>query len=356
MSTLSIPMLRRRRHKVGLPPGAVVHVGESRTESVEFSIINYGADLLDEHLTDDLSEVKAYRETPHTTWINISGVHEPEVIQELGAHFGVHPLTQEDIANTAQRPKLELFEEHLYIVAKMLYVQGDQPRAEQVSLVLGDNYLLSFQEDPGDVFDPVRERLRAGRGRIRTAGPDYLAYALLDIIVDHYFVVLETLAARTEELEDEILDDPSEQTQARINHLRRDLIFTRRMTWPVRDLLSQLSRTESDLWQEATQPFVRDAYDHAVQVIDLVESLRDVVGGLTDLYMTTLSHRTNETMKVLTIIGTIFIPLTFLAGIYGMNFDYMPELEIWWAYPTLIAVMGTMALTLLLYFRRHDWI
>lgn len=356
MSSLSIPLLRRRRHKVGMPPGAVVHVGESRTESIKFSIINYDGDLLEEHITEDPNEVKAYRGTPHTTWINISGVHEPKAIQDLGTHFGLHPLTQEDIANTAQRPKLELFEDTLYIVAKMLYVQEEQLRAEQVSLVLGDNYLLSFQEDPGDVFDPVRERLRTGRGRIRTAGPDYLAYTLLDIIVDHYFVVLETLAARTEELEDEIVDAPSEQTQARINDLRRDLIFTRRMTWPVRDLLSQLSRTDSDLWQETTQPFVRDAYDHAVQVIDLVESLRDVVGGLTDLYMTNLSHRTNEIMKVLTIIGTIFIPLTFLAGVYGMNFEYMPELEIWWAYPTVIAVMVMVATVLLLYFRRHDWI
>jgi magnesium transporter len=347
----------RKKH-VGLPPGSVVFIGEEKTEPVRFSVIDYTDDALEETTLRDVGAVLPYRDSPTSTWINVSGVHDENTIRAIGEHFGLHPLIQEDIAHTGQRPKLETYDDHIYVVSKMLYHNdGDRHiRAEQVSFVLGGNYLLSFQEDPGDVFDPVRRRLREGRGRIRARGTDYLTYALLDVIVDHYFVVLEELGGRTEELEDEVLDDPQPETQERINDLRRDLIFMRRMTWPVRELLSQLERLDSPLWSEDTRPFVRDTYDHAVQVLDLVESLRDVTGGLTDLYMTSLSNRMNEIMKVLTIIGTIFIPLTFIAGIYGMNFEYMPELTVWYGYPAAVAVMAIIAGGLLLYFRRKKWI
>jgi magnesium transporter len=347
----------RKKH-VGLPPGSVVFVGEEKTEPVRFSVFDYTADRLDETELEDVEEVLPYRDSPTTTWINVSGVHDEDAIRTIGDHFGLHPLIQEDIVHTGQRPKLETYDDHVYIVSKMLYHddEEDHLRAEQVSFVLGGSYLVSFQEDPGDVFGPVRERLRRGRGRIRGAGTDYLAYALLDVIVDHYFVILEELGSRTEEIEDEVLETPQSETQERINDLRRDLIFMRRMTWPVRELLSQLQRLDSPLWSEETRPFVRDTYDHAVQVLDLVESLRDVVGGLTDLYMTSLSNRMNEIMKVLTIIGTIFIPLTFIAGIYGMNFEYMPELTVWYGYPVAMGVMAGVAGVLLLYFRRKEWI
>ena len=347
----------KKKH-VGLPPGSVVFVGEEKTEPVRFSVIDYTSDDLDETVLESVDDVLPYLNSPTTTWINVSGVHDEEVVRTIGDHFGLHPLIQEDIAHTGQRPKVETYDNHVYVVSKMLYHDGqeDHLRAEQVSFVLGGSYLISFQEDPGDVFDPVRKRLREGRGRIRKAGTDYLTYALLDVIVDHYFVILEELGDRTEEIEEEVLDDPQTETQGRINDLRRDLIFMRRMTWPVRELLSQLQRLDSPLWTEETRPFVRDTYDHAVQVLDLVESLRDVVGGLTDLYMTSLSNRMNEIMKVLTIIGTIFIPLTFIAGIYGMNFEYMPELGWDWAYPAVWAVMIALAGVLLLYFRRREWI
>ena len=347
----------RKKH-VGLPPGSVVFIGEEKTTPVRFSVIDYTDDHLEETTLGDVGEVLPYRDSPTTTWINVSGVHDEDTIRTIGEHFGLHPLIQEDIAHTGQRPKLETYDDHVYVVSKMLYHNGDDQhiRAEQVSFVLGGSYLLSFQEEPGDVFDPVRKRLREGRGRIRARGTDYLTYALLDVIVDHYFVVLEELGGRTEEIEDEVLDDPQPETQERINDLRRDLIFMRRMTWPVRELLSQLERLDSPLWSDETRPFVRDTYDHAVQVLDLVESLRDVVGGLTDLYMTSLSNRMNEIMKVLTIIGTIFIPLTFIAGIYGMNFEYMPELTVWYGYPAAMGVMTVIAVALLLYFRRKGWI
>ncbi len=347
-----------KKTNVGLPPGSVVFVGEEKTNPIQFSVIDYTADHIDEGTLEKVDEVLPFRDSATTTWINVSGVHEEEVIRTIGAHFGLHPLIQEDIVHTGQRPKLESYDDHVYVVSKMLYHddEEDQLRAEQVSFVLGGSYLLSFQENPGDVFEPVRERLRKGRGRIRTAGTDYLTYALLDVIVDHYFVILEELGERTEAVEEEVLENPHPETQERINDLRRDLIFMRRMTWPVRELLSQIERLESPLWTEDTHPFVRDTYDHAVQVLDLVESLRDVVGGLTDLYMTSISNRMNEIMKVLTIIGTIFIPLTFVAGIYGMNFEYMPELGVWYAYPVVMAAMAALAIGLLLYFRRKEWI
>ena len=348
--------LRHHRQKAGLPPGAVVFVGDAPDAPVRYTLTNFDADSIEEEKTQDVERALAYREAPQTTWIHVSGVHDPASIRDMGEVFGIHPLTQEDIVNTQQRPKVEVFDDEIYIIAKMLRIEDDEVAAEQVSLVVGPNYLLSFQESQQDPFGPVRDRLHKGRTRIRTSGPDYLAYTLLDVMIDHYFVVLEELADRTEAIEDEVLEDPTEETQVRLNSLRRDLLQVRRLTWPVRELLGQLSRLDSPLWTDATDPFVRDVYDHAVQVLDLVESLRDVVSGLTDLYMSALSHRMNEVMQVLTIIGTIFIPLTFIAGIYGMNFEYMPELTVWWAYPLTLALMLIMTLGLVVYFYRRDWL
>ncbi len=365
-------------NKVGHPPGSVVFTGEDRDEPVRFSIFDYTDTSLDEHETGDVDEVLSYFSSPTTTWINVDGLHEESVIRTLGDHFEIHPLVQEDIVNTAQRPKVEIQNGHLYITAKML--SHDAPgspdasgagsaapdpfgvpheptlQAEHISLLVGPGYLISFQETPGDFFDPVRNRLRGGRGRIRTSGPDYLAYALLDVIVDHYFIVLETLGTWAEDIEEDILETPEEETQEKVNALRRDLIFMRRRVWPVRDLLYQLTRLDSPLWDDATVPFIRDTYDHSQQVADHIEALRDTTSGLMDLYMSALSHRMNEIMKVLTIIGTIFIPLTFVAGIYGMNFEYMPELAWDSGYFIALGVMAGVALGTLGYFRHVDWI
>ena len=345
--------------KVGLPPGSVVFVGEERTEQVAFSVLEYGPGHLVETDRESVDEVLKYRDTTPVTWINISGVHDESVIQTVGDHYHVHPLILEDIAHTGQRPKLEVQDDYLYLVMKMLYFEDDRDevlRDEQVSFLVGERNLISFQETPGDVFDPVRKRIRNGRGQIRERGPDYLAYALLDVIVDHYFAVLDTLGARTEDLEDEIMGEDLLDVEDDIHDLRRDLIFVRRMTWPMRELLHELERLDSSLWSEKNQPYVRDTYDHVVQVLDLVEALRDTAGGLHDLHMTSISNRMNEIMKVLTIIGTIFIPLTFIAGIYGMNFEYMPELGWVWAYPAVWIVMIGLAGALLLFFRRREWI
>lgn len=380
MSDSSFPAVSRthaKTKKVGHPPGSVVFTGEDRDEPVRFSIFDYTETFLNEHETGDINEVLSYFSSPTTTWINVDGLHEESVIRTIGDHFEIHPLVQEDIANTSQRPKVELQDGHLYITAKMLYLSDparpedgarfadpgpsevpDEPalRAEHISLLVGPGYLISFQETPGDIFDPVRTRLRNGRGRIRKSGPDYLAYALLDVIVDHYFLVLETLGTWAEDLEDAILETPEEETQEKVNALRRDLIFMRRRAWPVRDLLYQLTRLDSPLWDESTGPFIRDTYDHSQQVADHIEALRDTTSGLMDLYMSALSHRMNEIMKVLTIIGTIFIPLTFVAGIYGMNFEYMPELGWEYGYFVSLGVMAGVALGTLAYFRHVDWI
>jgi magnesium transporter len=345
--------------KLGLPPGSVVFMGEERTEPIEFRVLEYGPDHLVETDRETVDEVLKYRDTTPITWINVSGVHDESVIRTIGDHFHIHPLIQEDIVHTGQRPKLDPQDDYIYLVVKMLYFDGDRGgelRAEQVSLLVGERNLISFQEDPGDVFDPVRKRIRNGRGQIRNRGPDYLAYAILDVIVDHYFVVLEDLGTRTEDLEDAIVADVSIQVEDEIHDLRRDLTFVRRMTWPMRELLHQLERLESPLWAEHNQPYVRDTYDHVVQVLDLIEALRDTASGLHDLHMTSISNRMNEIMKVLTIIGTIFIPLTFIAGIYGMNFEYMPELGWAWAYPAVWVVMLSLAGALLLYFHRREWI
>lgn len=349
---------RTRPHPIGISPGSVVFVGEEATHTAQLTVMDFDAGTLNEWTTERVEDVFPLRDTSTVSWIHVDAVHDTELIRTLGTHFGIHPLVLEDIAHTGQRPKLEEYEDYLFLVLKMIYHNPTDGvlRVEHVSLIIGPHYVISFQEDPGDVFDPVRERIRSARGRIRTLDADYMAYALVDVVVDHYFVVLEQFGEQSETIEDEILDTPSAHTQSAINTLRRHLISTRRAVWPVRELLGRLERIESPLIQPATRPFLRDAYDHAVQVVDIVESLRDVVSGLTDLYMTSISNRMNEIMKVLTIIGTIFIPLTFIAGIYGMNFEYMPELGWRYGYFGIWGIMLVMAAVLLVFFRRRQWI
>ncbi len=342
----------------GLAPGSVVHIGAERAHAVHLSVVQYDEGGIEERPLSGVDEAIALKDAPGTKWITIDGVHDPAIIEEIGKGYGIHSLVQEDVANTTQRPKCEPFDAYLYLVLPMLSFDAASQaiRAEQVSIIAGKGWLLCFLEDPGDVFEPVRLRLRAGRGRIRTAGSDYLAFTLIDVIVDGYFAVLESLGTLVEELEEDVLDDPDQETQQRILRLRRELVFMRRAAWPVRELVSQVERSESPLVDEATRPFFRDTYDHAVQVLDIVESMRDLVGGLMDLYMSSLSNRMNEVMKFLTIVGTIFIPLTFVAGIYGMNFDYMPELRLPYAYPLALLGMLAIALALLGYFKHRKWI
>jgi len=349
--------IHRRSHKTGLPPGSLVFTGEKQAEQIQITVIDYSVDHLEEKVLTTAREAFTFRDTATVSWIDIDSVHDVEAIQQIGEHFAIHPLVQEDIVNTSQRPKVEEYEGALYIVIKMLYYDEHHRRleAEQVSLIMGHTYVLSFQEQAGDVFGPVRERLRSGRGRLRQCGTDYLAYALLDVIVDNYFLVLETMSEDIEELEVEVAGNPGQETQRAIGNLHRQLVVLRKAVWPVRELISSLERSESALITADIKPFLRDTYDHAVQVLDVTESLREMVAVLRDAYYAALSHRMNEIMKVLTIIATIFIPLTFIAGVYGMNFDYMPELHMRYGYPVSLLMMLGIGMLLVGYFKWKKW-
>jgi len=343
--------------KAGLPPGTPVYVGEQRVAQVTVSVIDYDASQIRESTVADPEECRGYVNKRTVTWINVTGLHATELLARFGDVLGLHPLVLEDILHTGQRPKLEDHDDYIFCVLQMLYRRGQAGEivSEQVSMVLGRGYLLTFQEMEGDVFDMLRDRLREGKGRIRKMGCDYLGYALLDAIVDNYFVVLEDLGEKTEALQEDVAERPEPDTLQGLHRLRRELIFMRKNLWPLRELVSQLERIESPLIQRELTPYLRDVYEHTIQVIDSVESLRDVLSGTLDLYMTMLSNRTNDVMKVLTVIATIFIPLTFIAGIYGMNFQFMPELKWRFGYAGVWAAMLAVAAGMVVYFRRKKW-
>jgi magnesium transporter len=351
-------LIPRRSQKAGLPPGTIIHVGEKRQEPVKLSVINYDSTNFQEGPVNTIEEAFSFKDEASVTWLNIDGVHKPEIIEQVGTHFGLHPLVLEDIANTGQRPKMEDFDDYIYVVLKMLRFDAkeNETKAEQVSIILGRDFVISFQEREGDVFDTVRERLRNNKGRIRKMGADYLTYALIDAIVDHYFVILENLGETMEDIEDKLVTNPSRETLRTIHDLKREMIFLRKSVWPLREVISRLERSESALINKSTCVYLRDVYDHTIQVMDAVETFRDMLSGMLDIYLSSVSNRMNEVMKVLTVIATIFIPLTFLAGIYGMNFRYMPELEQAWSYPVVLTVMFIIAIMMVFYFRRKKWI
>jgi magnesium transporter len=346
------------KEKVGLPPGTLVHIGERKTEKVKITVIDYDSKNFQEKEVDKIEECFPFKDKPTVTWINIDGLQEVEIVEKIGAHFGIHHLILEDILHTGQRPKGEDLGDYLFIVLKMIYHDGndDEIMGEQVSLILGQNYVISFQEREGDIFNFVRERMRNNKGRIRKGGADYLAYALLDSVVDHYFVILEKLGERIESLEEELVTNPTPGTLQIIHTLKRNLISLRKSVWPLREVVNFLEREESPLITKPTGIYLRDVYDHTIQVIDTIETFRDMVSGMLDIYLSSLSNRMNEVMKVLTIIATIFIPLTFIAGIYGMNFKFMPELEWHWGYPMALIIMLLLVGFMLLYFRRKKWL
>ncbi len=347
----------RRSRKAGLPPGSLIHIGEVKAERTKITVIDYDEQEFREKGAETAEECFAFRDTATVTWINVDGVHEGEVIGKIGSCFGVHPLILEDIMSTGQRPKMEDMGSYIYIVIRMLSFQAKkrEVQSEQVSLVLGPNFVISFQEGIGDVFDSVRERIRTGKGRVRKMGPDYLAYALIDAVVDNYFLVLEKLGEKVERIEEQLVNDPSRKTLQEIHGLKREMIYLRKSVWPLREVISGLTRTGSKLVSESTGIFLRDVYDHTVQVIDTVETYRDMLSGMLDIYLSSISNRMNEVMKVLTIIATIFIPLTFIAGVYGMNFKFMPELEWRWGYFIILGVMAVVAVWMVIFFKRKKW-
>ncbi|MGB2769274.1 MAG: magnesium/cobalt transporter CorA [Candidatus Zixiibacteriota bacterium] len=351
--------IKRVSKTIGLSPGALVHVGKKKIEKVRIRLIDYDEAQLQEKEPKTIEECFPFKDLPTVTWVNIDGLHDVKVMEKVGKHFGLHSLVLEDILNTEQRPKVEDFDDHIFVVLKMLYYDetDGEIRAEQISIILGSNFVLSFQERVGDIFNPLRERIRSAKGRVRKMGPDYLAYNLLDAVVDNYFTVLEKLGEQIEGMEEELVTNPTPETLQKIHNLKREMIFLRKSVWPLREVVSRLERGESKLIHESTGIYLRDVYDHTIQVIDTIETYRDMLSGMLDIYLSSISNRMNQVMKVLTIIATIFIPLTFVAGIYGMNFEYMPELKWHWFYPKAFwLVMLGVAAVMLVYFRRKRWL
>lgn len=351
-------LFKPKPKKIGLSPGTLVFTGEKKKEEVKITVFDYTGETIEEQEVKNIKDVFKCKDSTNTSWINIDGIHDVEMLSTLGDHFGIHPLTMEDIVNISQRPKTEEYENYIFIVMKMFsYNQDDKSiKSEQISFVLGQKFLITFQEDTGDVFDVVRERLRKGGPRMRNGAPDYLAYALIDAIVDSYFHILEILGEDIEELEDKILFNPAKEDLNKMHNLRRDMIYLRKSVWPLRELLAGLQRNETGIIRRETQIFIRDVYDHTIQVIDTIESYRDMVMGMLETYLSSLSNKMNEVMKVLTIIATIFIPLTFLSGVYGMNFSHFPELQYGWMYPWGFWIfIFAITLLMIIYFKRKNW-
>ena len=350
--------VHRQSKTLGLAPGTPVHVGEETAGEVRIRVIDYDESHLQEREVAEPEQCLAFKEKPTVTWINVDGVHQVEVVAKMGELFDLHPLVVEDIPNTTQRPKVEDYDDYLYVTFKMLSFDDDRGEldVEQVSLILRPGIVISFQERQGDVFDPVRERIRAGKGRVRSAGADYLCYVLIDAVVDHYFVVCEKLSERIEILQEELVQDPAPEKLQELQRLKRDVLAARKSLWPMREVVAALTRGDIALMSEATGAYLRDVHDHTMQVVDTIETFRDGLSGMLDIYLSSVSNRMNEVMKVLTIIATIFIPLGFLAGVYGMNFENMPELHWRGGYYVALGIMATVAGGMLLYFRRKRWI
>jgi len=348
---------KKRAQKAGEPPGYLSYSDVKKKEKVKSSYIDYDKDNYTEKEIENIAESFKFKETDTTTWINIEGLSDIDIITKLSSEYDIHPLVQEDIFHAHQRPKIEEYENFLYIVANMLKYNEvkEEIESEQISLVLGDGFVITFQEKPGDVFDPIRQRLKNKNGKIRNMKADYLAYALIDVLVDNYFIILEKISDRIDDIE-ELVKDPSEEILHSLYDLKNEMIFLRRSVWPLREVVNKLQKDDNEFMGQTVKIYLRDVYDHTIQVIETVETLRDVLGSMLDIYMSSISNKMNEVMKVLTIIATIFIPLTFIAGIYGMNFEYMPELSLTNGYFIVLIVMLIIALYMIYFFKKKKWL
>lgn len=343
---------------LGVSPGAMVYTGKKESQKLIIETFDYTTEKVDEKELLKIEDAFRFKSTESVTWININGLNHVNEIEKIGIHYDLHPLIMEDIVNVGQRPKIDEHDNYLFVVLKMLYYDRDEKiLSEQVSFVLGDNYVLTFQESQGDVFNSVRERIRHGKGRIRTLGSDYLLYALIDSVTDHYYIIIETMGNKIEELEDNLFSGFSqEEISQQIQDLKREILKVRRAIFPLREIISRIEKNDHKLIKKKTLHFYRDIYDHIIQISENIDIYREMVWGLMDLYMTTISNKMNEVMKVLTIMATIFIPLTFIAGIYGMNFDNIPELHYKYSYFILWGVMIVIFVAMLYYFKKKKWL
>ncbi len=349
---------KRYSQKVGLPPGTLMYVGEERTEPIRITVTDYDETHLHEEEVQTIEACLPFKDTETVTWIHIEGIHDTEIIEEIGEHFGVNALVLEDLMSPTQLSKIEVYEDYVFIILKHLDVDTASLNIsrEQIGLIIGENFVISLQENLGSLFAPIHNRLKNGNSRVRKMHSDYLAYALMDVIVDNYFIVLEHLSNQIESVEEEAITNPTSEVLSKINELRRKCLLLRRPILPLRDVLNDVLDDEIPLFMPETSLYFRDVYDHLTQVIHTLETLRSAVSGLFDTYTSAVSHRMNEVMKVLTIVATFFIPLTFIAGIYGMNFKSMPELEADWGYPIILLVMGGIGSAMFLYFKFRKWL
>ena len=350
--------IRPRPKQIGLDPGTLIYTGERGKEPISFKIFEFDENNYTEKDVKTVEEIFYCKDSSMNCWVNIDGVHNVEMIEKIQNHFNIHPLTMEDVIHTSQRPKVEEYENYLFIVSRMFFYfdETNELKSEQVSFIIFNNCLISFLEDPGDVFDLVRERIRKPATKVRKGGIDFLAYSLIDAIVDSYFHILEQIGEEVEELEDRLVDSPEREDIQIVHRMRRNMILLRKSVWPLREVISLMQRNEHFIIKSTTQIYLRDVYDHIIQIIDTIESYRDMIVGMLDVYLSSTSNRLNEVMKVLTIISTLFIPLTFISGVYGMNFHNFPELDKPWMYPWGFWIITlTIIIGMVIFFKRKKW-
>lgn len=348
---------RTRSKKVGLPPGSLVHFGERKVAHAEFAALRFDAAKVVEKTSKNLAELDLHVGEQDTLWVNFYGLHDAEKLAEVGRAFNLHPLVLEDILNTDQRPKVDSYEGYLYLVGRFFRYDSTarEISSEQVSIILGRHFVLTFQERRTGSFDPVRERLWADKGVVRKNGADYLAYSLLDIIVDRYFIVLEQIGDATESLEEAVLAQPSATIMQAIHRLKRETVALRRAIWPVREMVNALMRNDSGLFEQSTLPYLRDVYDHTVHLIESLESVRDLLTGMLEIYLSSVSNRVNLELRALTMVAMLFMPASLIAGVFGMNFRVMPFLQSPLGFWLAMGMMAGIALLMVAIFRRRRW-
>lgn len=349
-------LLRKRKKKIGAPPGFLVYTGEPTTKEVKYHLIDYNAQEVIDRPNATLEECLELIEHPTVTWINVTGLHDASVIEKIGHQFKLNPLVMEDILNPTQRPKCEDFKDYLYIVVRLFRKENGKLEDEQISIILGRGYLISFLEKSDDLFQPIRDRIKKDGSRMRDYGADYLAYALIDYVVDKTYAVVERVDDELEILEDELTNKPSPELLRKLQSSRRELALLKKNVWPLREVVSTMERRDMHLITDHTRFFLHDVHDHTIQLVETLEGFREVLAGMLDIYLSSISLKLNEIIKVLTIMSTIFVPLTFVASVYGMNFDFMPGLHEPQGFVILIGIMASLAAGMFYFFHRMRWL
>ena len=351
-----IKLTKKSAKIVGLPPGELVHVGEAKTHEVKLTLFEYSEDQYHETEAKSIDEFLPIEEEDNILWFEVSGIHEVEIVKKIGEAFKIHSLLLEDVLNTEQRPKMEDFEDYIFISLKAFTTNDkDEIIMDQVSIIAGDYFVISFLEGEKDIFRPIKDRIRNNKGIIRKMGSDYLAYTLIDSIVDNYFMVMEKIGDRIEELEEDVVTDPESRDLLVLKNSKRDIAYLRRSIWPLREVVRNLQRPSCDFVTKEVRFFLTDVYDHIIHILDTIETFREITSSTLDIYMSSVRFKLNEVMKALTIIATIFIPPTFITGVYGMNFRFMPELAWRWGYPIAWILMFTVGLLMLWGFKKKKW-